>query len=161
LPTFQQARLRLATVLVQEGRLNEGTRQFEEVLQAEPQNGLAHKGLGYIHETQGHINLAIQHYEGAIAAGSADPGFHFHLGSLYLKEGNKELAKKHWENAVTKAPDFLEARYSLAKLLQQEGQRDEAIFQYRKLKAMVPAEQQYQALSQQVEVELHRLEKSP
>jgi len=159
-PGLHAVRTRLAEVLVHKGLLEQAAHEYETVLAAEPQNGLAHRGLGYVYESQGHPDLAIQHYQSAVTTGSVDPGFLFHLGSLYLKAGNRELARKQWESALNQAPDFLEARLNLAMLLQQDGHRDEAISQYRQLKGMVPAGQQYQALSREVEAQLRRLEKS-
>ena len=135
-PAFHPARNRLGGIWIQKDGLEQAQELFSQVLRQEPENSDAHYGLGFIAEAQEDLDWAIEHYQAATRTGRNSPGLRYRLGALYLRTAREEMAIAEWQKALEEKPDFLEARLSLARLLQEQGHRDKAVEQYRILLSM-------------------------
>jgi tetratricopeptide (TPR) repeat protein len=122
-PDFTEGQLNLATLLGEQGRLDESAMLFELALRVNPvQAGLrAHNGLGALREKQGDFARAVAHLEQAVRL---DPEFaeaHNNLGVVFEKTGRPDAARAEYERALELSPDYAVAHRNLGGMLKRQG----------------------------------------
>ena len=103
--------------------------EFQQVLEKQPNNAIAHRGLGYALLRKGDYQLAEQHLKAAIATGGADARTHYLYALLLTRKGfggehmvmlsnsaDIDVAelKKEAQAAITLDPNFADAYNLLA-----------------------------------------------
>src|SRR5205085_7311974 len=68
--------------------------EFEEVLQLDPENETAMRGLGYSYLQQHDYPRATQYLEKAAARDSKDPRVHFYYAMLLNQSGSADASKR-------------------------------------------------------------------
>ncbi|HEY4310124.1 MAG TPA: tetratricopeptide repeat protein [Pirellulales bacterium] len=115
-PADQAAALQLAAVYVVEGKLENGQRIYEEILQADPKNWMAYRGRGDLHLTSGKHRDAVADLEKALTIKDDDSGVLNNLAWVLatspdegLRNGSRaiELAKRACEVTEYKQPHIL------------------------------------------------------
>jgi len=74
----------------------------------------------------------IQQLQAFLAANPSDSFLHHALGLEYCKMGDEEKARQVFENLLKENPDYVGTYYQLAKLLERQGETEEAVHVYQK-----------------------------
>ena len=75
-----------------------------EVLQAQPDNPMAHQAIGFYYAQAGDDDTAIEHYKRAVELNADAAHVHYLLASLYLKHGKYDEAIAHFQESVRVLP---------------------------------------------------------
>jgi len=92
LPESEEARLRVARSLREEGRLEEARAAVEELVRDMPRSAAALTELGLLEEAAGDPGKALQHYRNAIQLDRTAPQALTHAGRLLLTQGQVKEA---------------------------------------------------------------------
>jgi tetratricopeptide (TPR) repeat protein len=112
------------------GALRDAARSFEAWLQHEPDDPIAHAGLGMAQWGLGHRRKAIGSLDQALAAGPDHPralDIRLWLGDVCLELGDLKRARAEYEQGLAIDPTAARAHFRLAQLLVRSGDRAEAI----------------------------------
>src|SRR5262249_36972844 len=104
-----------------------------DTIRKNPNCWIAQLNRGEWDFAKGNILEAREHFLKAIELDPTSAISHYGAGKTYWLEGfqDPDKAKRHFEETIRLKPYFEEARFHLATLLQQTGQVDAAIEQYR------------------------------
>jgi tetratricopeptide (TPR) repeat protein len=103
----------MAATGLQVGHWKNSTVLFEQALQVDRNNALAHNNLGVALRKQGRIGDAIDHYDTALRLKPDYPAAHHNLGLALMRVGQIDEAVAHFKQALNLKPDFRIARKSL------------------------------------------------
>ena len=87
---------------------------FEHVLELEPKNADALRGLANVHYDRDDHQKAIPVYEQYLALRPDDLGARTDLGTMYLYAGQPERAIATYQDVIKTNPSFVQAHYNLA-----------------------------------------------
>lgn len=107
-----------------EGRLDEASELYQQVLVLDPENKYAYYNLGLIEQTQGDTTAAVDYYDQAI---SVDPAFVpalFNLATIRSEEGDDRAAKDLYQQVIAVNPEHAGAHLNLGFLLIDAGKRE-------------------------------------
>jgi len=107
--------LKLATVYLLGGRLEDARGQIDRVLQREPKNLEALVLLGGAAITPVEVDAAIQRFQGVLADYQNKARLHLALGSLYARKQNLAAAEREYQTAVAREPDSVEAHVTFSR----------------------------------------------
>ena len=79
---------------------------FEQALQADTNNALAHNNLGVALRKQGRVEAAIAHYDAALRLKPDYPAAHHNLGLALMRVGQMDEAVDHFRLALKLKPNF-------------------------------------------------------
>jgi tetratricopeptide (TPR) repeat protein len=88
-----------ANTIANYGEWDSAIKAYNAVLEDDPNNSLAHTGLGIILELVGKPRQAVREFEAAVNASPVNAQAHCHLVNLYRKLGMDEEAAKHVQPA--------------------------------------------------------------
>jgi tetratricopeptide (TPR) repeat protein len=108
------------------GHNKEAVAAFEEEAKRSPQDFATIYYLADALEKDGNVSAARQRVEAALTLDPQSPEANGLLGKILLKQGKAVDAVKPLEFSVTKKPDVHELRYTLARVYQQLGRREDA-----------------------------------
>jgi tetratricopeptide (TPR) repeat protein len=120
----------LGSVLVQEGKVAEAFRYYQQALRIDPDCIEAHLGLGSALLKAGRLPEAIARYEQALRMKPEYAEAHLGLGSALVKVGRLPEAIAQCEEALRIKPEYAEAHLSLGTALATEGRIQDAIVHY-------------------------------
>ena len=125
-----RARFNHGAALQQNGRLDEAEKEYNAVLQIDPNYVKAHMNLGQLFVSKEKLENAEKYYQKAIAL-EPQTG-EIHSGYAYLLErlGRMEEARREYENALRLSPKSARLFYTYGAFLDKRGERDAAITQY-------------------------------
>ncbi len=126
-PNSWIARLNLATLLAQEGKLDEAVAQFRALLRLKPTYAEAYNNLGSALSRQGKLDEAVEQYREALRVNPASAVPHTNLANIHAKRGEVDDAIRHYREAVRIDPEYFEAHQKLGDLLFGRGQIEEAV----------------------------------
>jgi tetratricopeptide (TPR) repeat protein len=115
-PDDQASSLQLAAVFVVEGKSDDALRIYEEIINADPKNWMAHRGRGDLYLTTGKHREAVADLEKALSLNADDSGVLNNLAWVLatspeesLRDGKRaiELAKRACEVTDYKQPHIL------------------------------------------------------
>ena len=112
-------------------RLDRAIGHYQQALQLNPNNAVAHNNLGNLLARQGSLDEAIAHYRRALRIKSDFAKAHNNLGIALARQGKAEESVFHFQQALRIEPDFAEAHNNLGLVLVQQGKPEEAIEHYR------------------------------
>ena len=110
----------------QEGKTEQASSRYREILSQDPNNPYVLTNLGLIYQQTGNLKEAISLYEKAM---ESDPKFvpaAQNLGVAWLKAGNSEEAARWLERTLALQPDNANALVNLGLLYKRRGNREMA-----------------------------------
>lgn len=137
-PTHLAARLCLAALLGETGRIADAEQAYRDTIAAHPQASDAHNNLGVLLHAAGRGAEAEQSFRAALALRPAFPQALNNLGNLLRKAGQIEDAVDAYRQAVALAPGYAEAHNNLGTALKESGRFDAAQASYRHALALAP-----------------------
>jgi len=127
-PAWVQARLNLAFAYFKLEELEAARREFETVLESDPESIEALRGIAEISVVKTDYTLALDACRRLIALQRA-PEYLYNAGLLFQREGLLEEACRFYEQALAEKPEFPEACLNLGHALSALG-RDKEALQY-------------------------------
>ena len=134
-----RGRLLLASTYRATGELDAATREYERVLQLDPDNAVAHNLLGYQFLSKNEYDKAEQHFREYLNAAPGEPNPHDSMGDYYIASGSVDEAIEHYEAAIELDPRFSCSRYKLAQAFERKQMTNEAVRHYERLLELTPA----------------------
>lgn len=101
-----------------------------KLVDAYPNDAVAHSDLGNLLEESGAIAAAEAAYQRAIALDPRSVSAHFNLALLYQQQKQDKKAQKTFEKLLEIDADHAWAHYQMGVLLEKKGRRNAAIEQY-------------------------------
>ncbi|MGA2139959.1 MAG: tetratricopeptide repeat protein, partial [Verrucomicrobiia bacterium] len=129
-PLNPRAHSNLASMLQQDGRMQEAMEHWEQALRLNPDDADDHNNLGDALIRSGRVPEAIEHLEHALRLKPDFAEAHYNLGVALAQAGRIPEAIERWEQALRLKPDYPEAHYNLGTALGQAGKVGEAIVQF-------------------------------
>lgn len=120
-----------------DGRVEEATDLYKDVLEREPSNKFAHYNLGLIDQTEGRPDAAERSYRRAL---QLDPRFvpaMFNLATL-LSESEPDEAITHYRRIIRIQPNHASAHLNLGFLLKDQGKQAEGDAELKKAVELDP-----------------------
>jgi len=117
----------LGDLAVATGNYAEAAREFSLVLQHEPTNDAAYKGLANAYERMGKLQQAESTYKQAIALRPHYWATYNWLGAFYYNQARVHDASEMFRQVVALAPDSIRGYSNLAASLMDEGLYDDAL----------------------------------
>jgi protein O-mannosyl-transferase len=137
-PDCSMAYYNLGLTYFQQGRLDEAIRQYQKVLQSDPNEIDALNNLGSALLQQGRTDEAIASYQKVLARAPDSAAAHNALALAYVQQGRMDEAVAHLQKALASRPDYVEAHYNLGNTFLQQGRTGEAIAEFQKALASRP-----------------------
>ena len=114
------ARLQLASIQVESGKLEAGYHTLEEILQKDPNNGLAHRlmGVTLMNATYAHtdVNRARLLLEKAVELNPKDADIYHAAAVIYRQQHLYRLAAQAYNTLLILDPTSLDGRYGLGQV---------------------------------------------
>ncbi len=126
-PRQAEAHGRLGTLLVNDGRREEGIAHLKLVAEYDPDNSYGDAMLGWIHYLERDFTTSDQHYRQAHEREPWSAQLHYQHGLVRLGMNDRQGAEEHWNQTLEIHPAHSEAAIALCELLRQAGRHDEAI----------------------------------
>jgi len=128
-----------ATILINEadklreqGRLEEAVAKYRESLQYNPENVIAHNGLGITFYKQGKLIEAISAYHQAIQLNPNEGACYSNLAVVLAAQGELDEAITNLHRAIQLSPNEAAGHNNLGTTLCDQGKLDEAIAAFRR-----------------------------
>jgi Tfp pilus assembly protein PilF len=115
--------LRMATVLLHEGRWQDAEKAYRDVLIEDSKNADAHDGLGVSLLYQGGTRGALDSFSKAVKLAPEKPLYRIHRGMAYMRLDQYKEAEEDfkWADASTYPEDHLDVAIQRGKLRQRQG----------------------------------------
>ena len=129
-PRHVPARLRLATISMDLGKIGEAESHLHAILECRPDNAGALHLLGVIASRQGNRDQAAEHLRRAL---KDEPNFfaaHLSLGLVLVEKGDVGQAEKHIAEAIRLQPEDPFANYYYGYVLHRQGKLEQAAPHY-------------------------------
>ena len=118
-PSFADAHLNLANLLLETERINDAAQSYERAEQLAPESGPVYYGTAMLEMRRGDHSAAIEALETALRFAPALLPARVNLANLLLHTGQPTEAVAHLEEAVAIAPNNFDAQLNLCAALQQ------------------------------------------
>ena len=122
-----QARLRLAYLYAETGRVSEAMIQYKYVLGRNPRNGEANRQMGLMLARSERPDEATRYLEQANQIDPSDTQTCLLLGRLYARKRQFALAQEAFESVIHQRGDDADLRAELGALYQAQGREDLAL----------------------------------
>ena len=109
---------------------------FEHVLELDPKQSVALRGMANVHHGRGEYRKSIEYYDRYLAEQPADDAVRTEMGTACLSAGDVAKARGIFEAVLKKTPTHLEAQYFLGKALLQQGDEAAAIAALRQARTL-------------------------
>ena len=86
------AHLALATLLERAGKTEDAAKSYRRVLQSQPDNGVAQRGMGMTYKTLGRFREAVDPLKRAVKSNPQDAQLLYDLGECHFRTGNWDEA---------------------------------------------------------------------
>ncbi len=129
-----------ASLLERQNNLPAAMKQYQDVIEVEPQRTSAYHGLGRIHFLMGHLDEAENTLMRGIGTNKDVPSLHNNLGFTYLKQRKYDEAEKAFRRALELSPSFQRARMNLGMTLARANRLSESFSEFRQV---LPREDAY------------------
>lgn len=111
---------------------------FREVLEAVPDNAMAHANLGAALFHQGDRGAARAAYERALELDPQDAAIWYSLGVIRFHDGDRVAAIRYYEQALERDAGYPAAHLELGHLMRASGELDRAVEHYRGVLELEP-----------------------
>jgi len=122
-----QGRLIFAWALRRTGAEDHAIKQYEKILELDPENGSAYNSLGYVYLNRKDFVRAESFFRRCLEISPHSPNPHDCLGDYYLERGLVDDAITNFQKAIDLDPRFSESRFKLARTLATKKMNNEAI----------------------------------
>ena len=130
---------RLANLLDALGETGAAIAAYQQFLGRRPDTATALFNVAILYKRDKRYDEARAAYERAIELGINDPQeIYSNLGVLYSDQHDAERATAMYRRALEIAPDYVPALFNLAGVLEESGDRDQALELYRKILTLDP-----------------------
>jgi len=129
-PRHVGARLRLATISLDLGKIDEARSQLRAIFECRPDDAAAHHLLAVILSREGNRTEAAEHLRRALKAAPEFFAAHLSLGLLLIETGDVGEAEKHVAQAIRLQPEDPFANYYYGYVLHRQGKLEEAARHY-------------------------------
>jgi tetratricopeptide (TPR) repeat protein len=129
-PNYAEAHSNLGQLLVQQGDLEGGMREFRRAIELNPSLSGPYLNLAVALVRQERLEEAVRTLEEALRLAPESAEAHYTLGSVYASQGRYDEAAKAFRDTLQLQRDFAPAHQSLAQLLSLQGKKKEAIQHY-------------------------------
>jgi len=137
---------RLASLLDALGDTPTAIATYERFLQRAPDAATIFFNVALLYKKEKRHDEARNAYTRALDLGIEEPQeVYSNLGVLYSQLHDAENAKSMYQRALDLAPDYLPALFNLAGLLEESGEREQAIELYEKILAIDPGHSESRA----------------
>ena len=135
--------VRLAQVSLRAGQLDpsyypEALGAFEHVLELDPRNAEALRGIANVHYERDQHKEAVAFFERYLALRPDDVAARTDLGTMYLYTGEPARAAAAYQEAIRKDPSFLQAHYNLAITYHRQGNDADALAELAAARPLAP-----------------------
>ena len=120
----------LGNALVNNRRLAEGIKRFEEAIRLKPEYDAGHNNLGVALHKSGRLPEAIEQFEETIRLKPDNASAHINMGNALKGMGRVAEAIEHYQEAIRLNPESAVAYYDLGNALTMCGRMAEAIEPY-------------------------------
>ena len=114
-------------VSLEEAEPQKAYEAYLRALTCNPEHVEAHINIGTLCSGAGELERAAAYFRQAIRVDSEQPVAHYNLAVTYHDLMDASGAISAYQEAIRCDPEFADAHFNLATLLEQEGQRDEAM----------------------------------
>jgi tetratricopeptide (TPR) repeat protein len=129
-PKHVRARLRLASIAMDLGAIEQARSHLREVLKCEPDHPEAHCQFAMILSREGKRQQAAEHFRRALQVAPESSTAHISLGLLLVEMGDLGGAEKHLAEAVRLGPGDAFSNYYYGYVLHRQGRLEEAAGHY-------------------------------
>ena len=137
---------RLASLLDTLGETGTAISTYEQFLQRRPDAATGFFNVALLYKKEKRYDDARSAYEKAIELGISDPQeVYSNLGVLYSELHDADNARLMYQRALEIAPGYLPALFNLAGLLEESGEREQAVELYEKILALDPSHHESRA----------------
>ena len=130
--------LERAQALAGQGQYEQAATAFRALLAGDPDNAVAHRGLGMLSVRSGDVRAAVEHLSACHRLAPKDAELQFTLGNLFLSVGEADPAAEHYRRAAKLEPKSPEIQANLGAALHQAGRNQEARRALRKALSLRP-----------------------
>ena len=95
------------------GAIDEATKEYNKVLELDPNHGLTHNQLGFIYLDRGDFSKAVEHFKKYVSINPEEAAPHDSLAEAYFWMGKLDEAIAKYKDAVVIRSDFDSANFSL------------------------------------------------
>jgi protein O-mannosyl-transferase len=127
------------TALMDKGRIDEASIQFQQALQINPALAEARNNLASALLKKGGVDEAIAHYEEVLKSDPSYADAHFNLANALERKGRTDEAIAQLQQALQIIPGYAEAHNNLGRLLCQKGRVGEGIAHFQQALQINPA----------------------
>jgi tetratricopeptide (TPR) repeat protein len=139
-PAAAEARVALATLLEDAGRMSEAQAHYEQVLADDPRAAVAAYKLASVQVEQGeNLDVALSLAVTAVQALPNDPGATDALGWIHVRKNLPHIGLRYLESSVRAAPENSTYRYHLGVAYIAIGQREKGRTELSRALALNPA----------------------
>lgn len=123
---------------VDKSYLTEAEESFRHVLEIDPKDLDAFRGLGNVHFDREEYAQSVDWYGKYLAVKPDDLNVRTDLGTMYLYGGDSERAIAEYDKVLTKDPKFYQAHYNLGIAYAQRGDKEKALAALKKASQYAP-----------------------
>jgi tetratricopeptide (TPR) repeat protein len=123
---------------VDKSYLTEAEESFRHVLELDPKDLDAFRGLGNVHFDREEYAQSVDWYGKYLAAKPDDLNVRTDLGTMYLYGGQPERAIAEYDKVLAKDPKFYQAHYNLGIAYAQQGDKEKALAALKKASEYAP-----------------------
>jgi len=139
------------------GDFNRAEKLYKRAIKHDPTTALAYNNLAFgVHADKERKKEAITWAKKAVALQPNNPEFMDTLALVYLSNNEVEKTQRLLESLIKKFPSFLDGVYKLARIYDDKGNRDSAVYLY---KSILQKSQNNYKHSKEIEKRLIQLEK--
>ena len=124
--TGEQKLYQRACALLGAGRTPEARRDFEAILEHNPENVAARERLAICLSREGDAEAAIEHLRRIVSGGHAHADTHFFLAAVLARDGRDEEAVEHYARALDVDRNHVQALTGIVEALERLGRGPEA-----------------------------------
>ena len=146
-PDLPEVHMLLGTIFSGTGKSALAVGEFRRVLEINPRDTAAYRGLGWALADEGDIEAAEQAFIEAIRTRPTDWASHSHLGAFYSRLGRTEDALLSFQKVIELTPDNARGYRNLAGMLQRLGRFAEATTAYERSLELMPDYRTYSNLA--------------
>jgi Flp pilus assembly protein TadD len=110
-------------IALQENRIEDARKAYDEVLSADPENATAHHGMAMVSDLSQKWSDAEYHYRQALRIKPQDANLLCDIGYSYLLQNRYSEASRYLDHAIKVNPNHENARMNLALLDLKQGNR--------------------------------------
>lgn len=147
IPSDEEGMDRLFDALEAKGDSNTPIAEFKQIVQLQPESGVAFFYLGYACDGAGEHNAALEAYARARESGYESDWLFFNVGVVHWEMENYLLAEEWFRKAVERDPKWAQALYLLGCSLNKQGNRGAARQPLEKVLTL--GDEQYTKLAQE------------